>query len=278
MFAGIDPAHTVLIHTAGHREHCAARFPAAVRGQQGRARHVAMLCLAHGVRMVYVVPVHAIAEQHGGAYCARSRTFPLTTSSAGTPKPRRRPRSLSWMPSAVGWTPWSCILLAFWGRTIRRGRQPPDADAEDYLRGRLPACVRGGYDFVDVRDVAQGCLLAAQKGARANAISSPTATTPSAACWPWRAKRGRAAVAVLPLWMARAVAPLFSLGEDVQKAPAVHRLFPDTWHARPLHDKATSELGLSPADLRDTIDDTVAWLQTRALKAHRTRPSPLSIL
>ena len=34
----------------------------------------------------------------------------------------------------------------------------------DYIMGRLPACVKGGYDFVDVRDVAQGCLLAADKG------------------------------------------------------------------------------------------------------------------
>ena len=34
----------------------------------------------------------------------------------------------------------------------------------DYLEGRLPACVKGGYDFVDVRDVAKGCLLAMDKG------------------------------------------------------------------------------------------------------------------
>ena len=34
----------------------------------------------------------------------------------------------------------------------------------DYMRGRITACVKGGYDFVDVRDVAQGCLLAAEKG------------------------------------------------------------------------------------------------------------------
>ena len=32
--------------------------------------------------------------------------------------------------------------------------------------GKLPACVRGGYDFVDVRDVADGCIAAADKGRR----------------------------------------------------------------------------------------------------------------
>ena len=31
---------------------------------------------------------------------------------------------------------------------------------------KLPAGVTGGYDFVDVRDVAKGCLQAAEKGRR----------------------------------------------------------------------------------------------------------------
>ena len=30
-----------------------------------------------------------------------------------------------------------------------------------FLAGKLPGSVNGGYDFVDVRDVAKGCLLAA---------------------------------------------------------------------------------------------------------------------
>ncbi|MFR7473634.1 MAG: NAD-dependent epimerase/dehydratase family protein [Christensenellales bacterium] len=35
---------------------------------------------------------------------------------------------------------------------------------ENYLNGHLKACVRGGYDFVDVRDVADGIIAAAEKG------------------------------------------------------------------------------------------------------------------
>ena len=38
----------------------------------------------------------------------------------------------------------------------------------DYLRSALPACVRGGYDFADGRDVAEGCLLALEKGRSGN--------------------------------------------------------------------------------------------------------------
>ena len=36
--------------------------------------------------------------------------------------------------------------------------------AKDYISGKLLAGVIGGYDFVDVRDVAKGCIAAVDKG------------------------------------------------------------------------------------------------------------------
>lgn len=34
------------------------------------------------------------------------------------------------------------------------------AVVSEIVNGRLPMCVKGGYDFVDVRDVAKGIILA----------------------------------------------------------------------------------------------------------------------
>ena len=34
------------------------------------------------------------------------------------------------------------------------------AVVSEIVKGRLPMCVKGGYDFVDVRDVAKGIILA----------------------------------------------------------------------------------------------------------------------
>lgn len=45
----------------------------------------------------------------------------------------------------------------------------------DFANGRLKACVKGGYDFVDVRDVANGILSACEKGKKVNAIFFLTA-------------------------------------------------------------------------------------------------------
>lgn len=36
--------------------------------------------------------------------------------------------------------------------------------AKSFLAGKLPLAVRGGYDFVDVRDVANGLLACSESG------------------------------------------------------------------------------------------------------------------
>lgn len=40
----------------------------------------------------------------------------------------------------------------------------------EIVRGKLPMCVKGGYDFVDVRDVAKGIIMACDKGKWENVI------------------------------------------------------------------------------------------------------------
>ena len=79
----------------------------------------------------------------------------------------------------------------------------------DYIRGRLPACVQGGYDFVDVRDVAQGCLLAAEKGRVGECyILSNRHYEVREVLDIARSVCGGRRLPVLPIWMAKAAAPL----------------------------------------------------------------------
>lgn len=139
----------------------------------------------------------------------------------------------------------------------------------DYMYGKLPACVKGGYDFVDVRDVAAGCLLAAEKGQSGQCyILSNRHYEIREILAMVRKSSGCRKVPVLPMWMAKLAAPFMELDAKRRHRRPLYTRY--SLHAlcsndRFSHDKATKELGYQPRDLRQTIRDTVSWLQQQAV-------------
>ena len=72
---------------------------------------------------------------------------------------------------------------------------------------------------------------------------------------------------VLPMWMARAAAPLLQAWAKLRHERPLYTRY--SLHAlgsnsKFSHDKATMELGYHPRDLFQTIKDTVAWLKQPA--------------
>ncbi|RVU97535.1 NAD-dependent epimerase/dehydratase family protein [Coriobacteriales bacterium OH1046] len=134
----------------------------------------------------------------------------------------------------------------------------------DYTHGRMPLCVAGGYDVVDVRDVADGCVRAAQFGRRGESyilngryVSIRDLLAMAAA------RCGRRPPPALPLWLAHLAVP-FAAGHACLR------------HRRPIFTsyslqvltsngcfssaKARDELGYRARDLADTVRDTMRWL------------------
>lgn len=94
----------------------------------------------------------------------------------------------------------------------------------DYIRGKLPACVRGGYDLVDVRDVAAGCIAAAEKGRTGECyILSNRHYEIREVLGMVREYGGGRRVPTFPIWMAKAAAPLL---EWIAKNGIVVRCIP----------------------------------------------------
>lgn len=135
----------------------------------------------------------------------------------------------------------------------------------DYLQGKLPACVTGGYDFVDVRDVALGCLLAAEKGRKGECyILSNRHYEVRELLGILRSVAGGRRLPVLPMWMARAAAPAFQWLARLRKQRPLftsYSLYTLRSNDKFSHDKATAELGYRPRDLVQTLRDTAAWLR-----------------
>lgn len=133
----------------------------------------------------------------------------------------------------------------------------------DYMQGRITVCVKGGYDFVDVRDVAQGCLLAAEKGrtGRCYILSGKYCTIRdllSSVGKPY----GKKPLPVIPLFLARLAAPVNELIAKWRgKRPlyTAYSLYTLTSNSNFSNKRAMRELGYCARPLEETIRDTAAW-------------------
>ena len=134
----------------------------------------------------------------------------------------------------------------------------------DYVNGKLNAYVKGGYNFVDVRDVAQGLIGASEKGrAGEGYILSGNYITVKEMMTILNKKTGRKRVHVkIALWFLKLVAPIANLYYKVRgKKPVLSNesLYTINTNANFSHQKATDEFGYNPRPVEQTLFDTVDW-------------------
>ena len=134
------------------------------------------------------------------------------------------------------------------------------------MRGKLPVSLSfGGYNFVDVRDVAAGMIGAAEKG-RANECYFLTGDVISSddLIRIISEKCGRKPPRVkMPLWLAKSIAPLAEIYYKLSGGtPLFTRLSVDilTYNCNFCNAKAQAELGYSPRSIEDSIGDMVNWI------------------
>ena len=133
------------------------------------------------------------------------------------------------------------------------------------ISGKLPAGVIGGYDFVDVRDVAKGCLEAAEHGTKGSCyiLSNRYFTVKELLECVRKTTGGRKKVC-LPIGLARAFVPVFEWIAKVTHTRPLYTkyaLYTISSNGHFTHDKATAELGYHPRDMQTTVADTISWLR-----------------
>ena len=153
---------------------------------------------------------------------------------------------------------------------------------ESYLNGSLTACVEGGYDFVDVRDVAEGVIEAAEHGRRGECyILSGGYVRVRDLLDRLHEITGRRRVStVLPMWFARLTAPLAELFYRIRgEAPLYTRysLFTLTSNAKFSCAKARRDLGYHARDLNATLRDTVLSLMRQGRVKRKKVPAMLLV-
>lgn len=138
----------------------------------------------------------------------------------------------------------------------------------DFANGRLPACVKGGYDFVDVRDVADGIIKACSKGKRGESyiLSNRYVEVKELLDLVSDVRNTKKIKIILPMWFAEFTAPLSELYYSILKQPPLYTrysLYTLTSNSNFSNEKAKKELGYNNRELKDTVKDTVIWLKEK---------------
>lgn len=253
-----------LIHCAGLITIASKAPPMLWQVNVEGTRHVLQGCRAHGVgRVVYVSSVHAIPEGKRGQILREVSRFSPEGVRGHYAKSKAAATAIALEAARNGLNlsvvhP-SGILCPGDG-----GRGNTSSVILSYCRGKLPVATRGGYDFVDVRDVAQGTLACAARGRQGECyiLSGRYATLEEILGYIRRRTGGRR-VAYLPLWFVRLLAPALEAIRLLRGQP----LFLTPYSAYTLgspaafsHEKASLELGYRPRRLEETLDDVLAGL------------------
>jgi dihydroflavonol-4-reductase len=145
----------------------------------------------------------------------------------------------------------------------------------DFLLGRLTAYLKGGYNFVDVRDVARGIRLAAEKGRRGECyiLSGSEITVKELLDEIARVSGKKRVKTKLAYWFILAMS---YFAEVYYKIVRQNPLFThysivvlnSNYHFS--NQKAKDELGYTTRDLKETIKDTMDFSVHTHLKVHNT--------
>lgn len=258
---------TYVIHTAGIVDISEKGTPALYDVNVNGTKNIISLCKEYKVkRLLYVSSVHAIPEKDGDVIKEVDSFSPDKVTGAYA----RTKAAATQAVLEAGEQGLDVVVVhpsGIIGPYDNSGNHLVQM-IKEYIKGSLPACVKGGYDFVDVRDVAKGCLQALNKGKRNNCyILSNCYYEIKDVLEMVRKFVHKRKLVVLPIWMAKMVAPIFEWFAKIKHRRPLYTKY--SLHTlktkdRFSHDKATHDIDYIPRGLKETIRDTILWFKLTA--------------
>lgn len=267
-FLGDDPDEELrVIHAAGivtiYKEYNERIYQINVGG----TRNVVEACVRRGVKkLVYVSSVHAIVPLPNGERMSEPERFEPEKIDGFYGKTKAEASQIVNDAYRTSGLNTSIVFPSGLCGPGDYGIGHVTRLVLDCLRGRLPAGVKGAYDFSDVRDVAAGVVAAARlAGAGQNYILGNRCVTVREVLDSTRSRTGCREVRVmLPMWLAKLGAPLCEAYYRLRgRTPLFTRYSLEVLgsNANFASDKAMRELGYKPRPFADTVADTARWLR-----------------
>ena len=263
-FADAD-SRTCVIHCAGIVSVASRPGPRLYQVNVGGTWKVLRQCMEHDVgKMVYVSSVHAIPEKPKGCIISEDCEFSPGLVDGDYAKSKAAATELVFDAAERGLNASIVFPSGIIGPGDLQGGSFTSM-AKSFLSGKLPFAVRGGYDFVDVRDVANGILACSESGepGKGYILSGCYVTIRRMLQLVGKAATLRYRSICLPLGLARLAAPYYERRSLRERKP----LFFTPYSVSVLasngqfsHAAASERFAYQPRPIEETLGDMTAWL------------------
>lgn len=137
--------------------------------------------------------------------------------------------------------------------------------------GNLKSIINGAYDFVDVRDVAQGQILAAEKGQNGEnyLLSGHRVTIPEYVKIIENALGRKLEHKVIPIWLAKLsalFAPFYYLINKREPSYTLYSIGTLESNSFISNEKAKKELGYTTRSTEESVKDAINWIRENSVK------------
>ena len=263
-FADAD-SRTCVIHCAGIVSVASRPGPRLYQVNVGGTWKVLRQCMEHDVgKMVYVSSVHAIPEKPKGCIISEDCEFSPGLVDGDYAKSKAATTELVFDAAERGLNASIVFPSGIIGPGDLQGGSFTSM-AKSFLSGKLPFAVRGGYDFVDVRDVARGILACSESGepGKGYILSGCYVTIRRMLQLVGKAAKLKYRSICLPLGLARLAAPYYERRSLRERKP----LFFTPYSVSVLasngqfsHAAASERFAYQPRPIEETLGDMTAWL------------------
>lgn len=271
-FALPEGEQATVVHTAGVISIAWGVRPIVRKVNVDGTRRIVEGCVRHGLRLIHVASVHAIREKPKGQTMAEPMAFEPDLMVGGYAKTKTEAAAIV-SDAVINSGLHACIV--FPSGILGPGDYAGNSIStmmRDVLRGRMPIGIRGGYNFVDVRDVADGIVSLCERRDLRGCfnLTGHTVTIRAYFAAIYEAAGGDIPKArcYVPVWLAALSLPVYMLIDKIKKRTPVftrYSLYTLTTNADFSHEKAQQTLGYRPRPFLDTVRDTVAWMKEQGM-------------
>ena len=263
-FADAD-SRTCVIHCAGIVSVASRPGSKLYQVNVGGTWRILRQCMKHNVgKMVYVSSVHAIPERPKDCIITEDCEFSPGLVDGDYAKSKATATELVFDAAKRGLNASIVFPSGIIGPGDIQGGSFTSM-AKSFLRGKLPFAVRGGYYFVDVRDVAKGILDCSENGepGKGYILSGHYVTIRKMLQLVGKTAKQKYRPICLPLGLAKLAAPYYEHRSLKKRKP----LFFTPYSVAVLasngqfsHAAASECFAYHPRPVKDTLRDMTAWL------------------